>query len=311
MRVCTLAMVGLVMTAGCDEPTGTIQLGEPEAEAPVDSEPADQNGEPSPADTPPAAEEEPGDESTDPPGADTPDEPEIDPEIARYDGARLVVDAPEPAFVDADGDGLLHLAGRVVDPAGVTLPFEDLVWTRVEGGRELWVGREGDAAIAFGTWTIEVEADLPNGDVLRATIGGVRVQAPRTGVYAGTVDIAATLNGLGVPLTTSCQGSLVFDVEMAGELIDGSGGCELVFLGVNLTFGLEYDFVGEIANPGAAGDVVIDAGFLGVPLAWGGLFRAGDVLAGSFQGFGIGLLGYSLDLTGEFEATRVTVYTNP
>lgn len=300
-------LLWFALTAGCDNGTGVISLGDTEdpatdpTDTPTNTDPPTDT---TPTDTVPADTTDTPDEPVDP-------TPVVDPEIEQYEGAELIVDAPEPAELDVDGDGILHLSGRVVNPQGATLPFEDITWTVLETGDEVLVGRDGDAEVGFGVWTIEVVADLPNGDTLRTVIGGLRVQSPRTGIYAGVVNINATLNGLGVPLTTSCQGSLVFDVNLEGDALDGDGGCDLVFLGINLTLSLTYRFTGDITDPGAAGDLVIDTGLIGIPLGWGGTFRAGNQLAGTFQGFGFGLFGYSLDLTGDLEADRVTVFTSP
>jgi hypothetical protein len=287
-----------LLVLGACEDVGTIKLDEPVEQiddAPSDGDPTDTE----PTDTEPAEDTE------------EPVEEPVDPEIARYEGAVLVVEAPEPAEIDDDADGLLILAGHIENPAGATLPFDDVVWRLVETGEELFVGVDGEASVDFGIWTIEASAQLPNGDTLRTVIGGVRVQAPRTGVYAGSIAISAVLNGLGVPLSTTCQGSLSFEVDMSGEVIRGDGGCQLDFLGVGVQFGLDYDFNGQVNDPGANGNLVIDTGFIGVPVGWAGTFRQGNELGGQFDGFGIGLFGYSLDLSGDIEADRVSVYVDP
>ncbi len=304
-RIPWVLWFGLV--AACNKGTGVISLGDTEDPATDPTTDPVDTTDTTPGDTVPADTTD----TTDTPDAPVDTTPAVDPEIEQYEGAELIVDAPEPAELDVDGDGVIHLTGRVVNPQGATLPFEDITWTVLETGDEVLVGRDGDAEVGFGVWTIEVVADLPNGDTLRTVIGGLRVQSPRTGIYAGIVNINATLNGLGVPLTTSCQGSLVFDVNLEGDALDGDGGCDLVFLGINLTLSLTYQVSGDIADPGAAGDLVIDTGLIGIPLGWGGTFRAGDQLAGTFEGFGFGLFGYSLDLTGDLEADRVTVFTTP
>jgi hypothetical protein len=267
-----------LLVLGACEDVGTIKLDEPVEQiddAPSDGDPTDTE----PTDTEPTEDTE------------EPVEEPVDPEIARYEGAVLVVEAPEPAEIDDDADGLLILAGHIESPAGATLPFDDVVWRLVETGEELFVGVDGEASVDFGIWTIEASAELPNGDTLRTVIGGIRVQAPRTGVYAGSIAISAVLNGLGVPLSTTCQGSLSFEVDMSGEVIRGDGGCQLDFLGVGVQFGLDYDFNGQVNDPGANGNLVIDTGFIGVPVGWAGTFRQGNELGGQFDGFGIGLFG--------------------
>ncbi|HMV65280.1 MAG TPA: hypothetical protein PKA64_00420 [Myxococcota bacterium] len=288
--------LALGLLVACDG-AGTIKI-----EEPVDQiEPAD--------DSDARDDETSGDtEDTVDDPVDTPDEEPIDPEILRYDGARLVVEAPEPAEIDADGDSMLALQGHVADARGATLPFEDIRWTLVETGDEVFVGTDGEAPIDFGVWTIEALAELPNGDTLRTVIGGVRVQSALTGAYSGGIAISAVLNGLGVPLSTTCNGTLAFTVDMAGRAIRGDGGCDLDFLGVGVQFGLDYDFNGRVNDPGASGNLIIDTGLIGIPVGWGGTFRQGGDLGGQFQGFGIGLFGYSLDLSGDIEARRVSLY---
>lgn len=285
----------LLLLIGCDG-AGTIRFEEPvEQSRPASNDP--------PIDTQPGATDTDDEE---PPAEDT-----EEPVDTRFDGASLIVEAPEPAFIDDDGDAALALAAQVVDAKGDPLPFDTITWRLVETDEEIFVGRAGEATVDFGIWTVEAAAALPNGDHLRTVIGGVRVQGPRTGVYAGSIAISAVLNGFGVPISTTCEGSLSFEVDMAGEVIRGDGGCDLDFLGVGVQFGLDYDFNGRVTDPGASGNMVIDTGLIGIPVGWGGTFRQGNELGGQFEGFGIGLFGYTLDLTGDIEADRVSEYVNP
>ena len=242
-----------------------------------------------------------------PPVDTTPPEPEVSP----FDGASLIVVKPTPAFVDNDGNGTLSLEAWVVDAEGNRLDFPDLVWWVAETRADLYEGNQGEAPLANGVWTVIVEADLPNGDHLAAAIGGVRVQAPRTGIYAGIVDLVATINGLGVPLNSTCIGDLVFTVNGGGDRLTGDGACDLDFLTISLSLSLDYDFTGTVTDPSAQGSLTLDLGLLGVPMSWTGRFSRTHDLTGEFSGFGFSLFGYSMDFAGTFSTRRVTVLAGP
>ncbi|MFM2161584.1 MAG: hypothetical protein RLZZ383_1096 [Pseudomonadota bacterium] len=290
--------VGLM---GC-KGVGELVLGEPTQETDTgDSVPVD--------DTLPA------DPTTDTPvdsGSDTPvdTEPEVDPN-AVYDDAYLEVVSPLPAALYASVDGKVALEGKVYGADGTLLPFRDVRWEVVELGTEVFVGRNGEVTTGFGVFTFEVSAALPNGDRLNTTIGGVRVQHPRAGIYAGSVAVDAVLTGLQIPLSSSCLGSLVFDVGLDGRVIAGDGGCTLAFPIGALSFDLAYAFEGVIVDPDASGDLLVDAGFFDIPLGWEGAFGPTGTLEGSFDGVGLSLFGYGFDLSGTIAADPITPYVVP
>ncbi len=290
--------VGLM---GC-KGVGELVLGEPVQETDSgDSVPVDDS---LPADP---TTDTPADSASDTP-ADT--EPEVDPN-AVYDDAYLSVTSPLSAALYESVDGKLALEGKVFAADGTLLPFRDVRWEVVELGTEVFVGRNGEVTTGFGVFTFEVSAALPNGDRLNTTIGGVRVQHPRAGIYAGSVAVDAVLTGLQIPLSSSCLGSLVFDVGLDGRAIAGDGGCTLAFPIGGLSFDLAYAFEGAIVDPDASGDLLVDAGFFDIPLGWEGSLGPTGTLEASFDGVGLSLFGYGFDLSGTIAADRITPYVVP
>jgi hypothetical protein len=297
-RLAVVFGVGLV---GC-KGVGELVLGDPPAETDT-------------GELPPPDDTLPTDSGADTPtdsGADTPvdTEPEVDPN-AVYDDAYLDVASPLPAALYETIDGKLPLEGRVYGADGTLLPFKDVRWEVRELGTEVFVGRNGEVTTGFGVFTFDVSAALPNGDRLATTVGGVRVQHPRAGIYAGSVAVDAVLTGLQLPLSSSCLGSLVFDVGLDGRVIGGDGGCTLAFPIGGLSFDLAYTFEGNIVDPDASGDLLVDAGFFDIPLGWEGAFNPSGTLEGTFDGVGLALFGYGFDLSGTIVADRITPYVVP
>ncbi len=89
--------------------------------------------------------------------------------------AELVVHSPSsPSFVFI-GEPLI-LSSEIIADDGTQVEFDEVIWTSdLEG--EIYRGREGEAFLDFGVHTITAWAELPNGDRLQATYGGVRVQS--------------------------------------------------------------------------------------------------------------------------------------
>ena len=285
----------LLALVACDR-NATLTIGDPvDEDPPVDTTP--------PEDSPDVVPDE-----TDTP--DVPDEPPP-PEVSPFDGALLQVLKPISASIDNDGNGTLAVEGWVVDAEGDRLDFTELRWWIAETGDDLFEGNAGEAPLRNGVWTVIVEADLPNGDHLAAAIGGVRVQGPRAGIYAGLVDLTATVGGLGVPLTSTCLGSLILEVGFDGDVISGEGDCGLDFLTISLSLDLAYEVEGDVTDPDADGALLIDAGLIDLPVDWeGGFNRDGDLNA-TLSPFGFELFGYTLDFQGTLEAQRVSLYVDP
>jgi hypothetical protein len=215
-----------------------------------------------------------------------------------YADAWLVVRQPLSAAIY---DGEVPLEAEVFDANDQPLDVE-LSWGFPRDPGSLFEGAQGVISLDPGVYDLEVQADLPNGDRLRSTVGGVRVQAARAGVYVGEMAIATFTEVQGQTLRSDCVGSLDFVVPADGESLSGEGGCTLS-LPVIGTIDLAYTIEGEVTGDAVEGEVAFDAFLFDIPLPWTGQFTGDEVLTGTFSG---DLILYTLEA--EVSARRVTRY---
>jgi hypothetical protein len=195
---------------------------------------------------------------------------------------------------------------EVLDLNGEPLDFDGIVWTsdQVEG-EPIFLGKSGEAELDWGIHAITATADLPNGDRLQYTVGGVRVQGRHTGVYAGNMNITISGEYQGTPIEAACVGGLDFVVDMSGEILEGSGRCTLNLIVIG-SFDVDYDLGADVDEDAASGEVSVDFGFFPLGVGWDGEFPEVDHLIGSFEGsVFIGAM------TGEIDAHRVSLYVDP
>lgn len=243
-------------------------------------------------------------EESDPPVVDTEPEPEESDEPVveppdPYLNAYLVVYEPVSASIYTS-DVPLH--AQVFDANDQPIEAEPFSWTLARGAASIFDEAEGEVALDPGTYDLTAQVDLPNGDRLRSTIGGVRVQDERAGVYVGELAIASFAELQGQTVRSDCVGSLDFVVDAAGETLAGSGGCTLTLPLIG-TFDLDYDVDGEIDGVNITGNINFDAVFFSIPLPWEGGFPTNDTVEGRFEGDIV-----IADLEGTISARRVTRY---
>jgi hypothetical protein len=90
--------------------------------------------------------------------------------------------------------------------------------------------------MAVGTHEITVIVDLPTGDRLAHTVGGVKVQSPVAGTYAGLFSVDGTVNNV----TITCTGAAVIAIDEVGQAGDGGGDCIVSILGIDVP--MSWDF---------------------------------------------------------------------
>jgi len=221
-----------------------------------------------------------------------------------FDGATLVVHEPISASIHLVDQPLL-LSAEVLGMDGEVLDFEAIVWTSDQIEDELLEASTGESELPFGIHAITATADLPNGDRLQTTLGGVRVQGEHTGIYAGNMNIALSGDFQGTPISASCVGGLDFIVDMSGELLGGDGQCtvDLLVLG---SFDVAYNLSANIDEHEADGDVAVDMGMFPLSLGWTGEFDEESALLGGFEG---GMMLF--DMEGSVEADRISLYVDP
>ena len=227
-----------------------------------------------------------------------------EPTFPEFDGATLQVASPlsgEILLLDED----VEFEAVILDAEGEVMNFDLISWTTDQQDDFTEQGRTVTAMLDAGIHAITATAELPNGDRLQTTQGGVRVQGLHTGIYAGSLIMELSGEFQGTPITTQCAGALDFVVDMQGEVIDGSGECalNLVVLG---SMDVAYNVDGDIDDDNAAGNVSVDVGFFPLDLSWEGGFQDEDDLIGTFGGT---LLMF--EMAGTIDAHRLSPYVDP
>ncbi len=242
--------------------------------------------------------------------AETDDTDPVDtgPDTSMYDDARLVVREPQSAgfYLIADG---VPLDGEIQGHAGGVLPFRDIEWSVRGSGDPPFVGRKATIPdVPAGIYTIDVIADLPNGDRVSQVLSEVRVQNRLAGTWVGTARIDTSTTIQGTPVNSTCIGAIDFFVDVAGEVVDGGGSCS-VTLGALGAITIDLDLAGTITDPTVAGDIQVGTPLLSSPLGWSGRFR-GSANNRTMDGTFSGTVG-TLQLDGTLDARQVGPWSPP
>ncbi|MSP54238.1 MAG: hypothetical protein EXR69_01325 [Myxococcales bacterium] len=212
-----------------------------------------------------------------------------------YDDASLVILSP------ASGDFLpwseeATFAAEVHSADGSVMDFDDISWSSDIDGAWSINGRSvQDSALDVGTHALTATANLPNGDRLAYTIGGVLVQSPYSGIYAGTLQIDLTYD----TYTFGCAGSTTITVDAYGESVTGDAACLLSVSGYDLdtAYILEYENLDGVLS----GNSAIDLVYTEYDIDTTGTLDTDGNLAADFTA---DVLGMTLD--GTLTATRIT-----
>ena len=222
------------------------------------------------------------------------------------DGARLEVFEPESAGIYFLGEPL-PLIAELTDADGNATGFDEVTWRA--DGVDYALGTEAmtEVDLPAGVYDITAEVELPDGDRLSASVGGVRVQSPNTGIYAGEIAMALMVDLQGMALNPVCRGATTVTIDMEGETLEAEpGSCTLDLLLTSFPADFEIDAV--LYGNAVSGEVTF---------TFAGLFMASFDFEGTlfddtlFSGF-IGELAIPLLLTapadGTFVAEKVTPY---
>lgn len=231
-----------------------------------------------------------------------------------YDFARLEIIEPESATIHWLGEPV-HLLAQVTDPDGILLDVDEVAWVDDGNERTLLDALEGNVELDAGIYDLGAVAHLPNGDRLRTTVGGVRVQARWTGEYDGELVLAieASLPG-GGPLTLRCEGPLHFVVSLDGRdapVDDGS--CTISVLGQSFEGTYATEMV--IYPAGLVRGTVSFAfdtplGAFDLPIEWAGAFYDDRFSAGLEGTVELPFIG-AADASGSLQAMLVDRYVDP
>jgi hypothetical protein len=173
-------------------------------------------------------------------------------DLSRFDGATLrIVEPRSAAFLPL---GATHtFRAEVVAADGTVLEDAgDIAWTSsVDPG---WSGAAPtftDDTLDVGLHEITARAELPNGDRLGYTVGGVLVQAEAAGTYVGTITTGFVLQGFPV----SCGGSATLIVEPYGREATGKATCLASAGGFDIP--LEYSVDVDVSPPQVDGVIQV------------------------------------------------------
>ncbi len=233
---------------------------------------------------------------------------------AIYDYAELEIFEPQSASIHLMSEPV-HLLAEVTDPDGFALDVDEVLWVTDDDEPTLWTELEGDVELAPGIYDISAVARLPNGDRLRTTVGGVRVQARWTGVYAGEVVlvIVTTIPG-GGPLILTCEGPLDFVVSLDGrEAPVEDGECTISVFGQMFdgTYSIEMGIdAAGLAQGTADFAFTTPLGPFEFPIDWVGAFYDNRFSAGLSGTVAVPLVGDAA-LSGSLQALNVNPYVDP
>ncbi len=218
-----------------------------------------------------------------------------------FEGAVIAVRSPVAGEI-YDATQPIPFSADILSATGQRLSFDQLVWSSDIDGADVLDGASGDVTLTPGVHTIVAQAWLPNNERLAFALGGVRVQDPRTGVYAGNMAIDVITDVNGTPITASCLGGLDFEVDVEGREVSGGGACSvsLVVLG---NIDIRYDFNGDIVGDDVFGNIGVDLGFFSLPVGYTAAFQPDGRLTGGFATPAI-----IVDLAASFSARRISPY---
>lgn len=191
-------------------------------------------------------------------------------------------------------------SARVVDADGQDMGFDEIVWS--SDVDDIWapIGSAfDDDALDIGTHTLTATAELPNGDRLSHSLGGVLVQSIYAGTYAGNLTIATEYDGYAF----ACSGSATLVVDPYGEEVSGDANCFLLLSISGFELELDLAYVSNITNDlgELGGELSADVYGYELPTDFTGTLTTDGKLEGGFESDLLGVL-----LTGSLSADRIS-----
>ena len=184
-----------------------------------------------------------------------------EPTYPEYDTAVLRIITP------SSGDFLPYgeqhtFEAEVVDQYDNPMDFEEIVWTSSAASDWEVVGAEVlDGSLDVGRHDITATAELPNGDRLAYTVGGVLLQSTYAGTYSGLFSSSLGYSGY----TLGCSGAATLIVDAYGETVSGDAAC-IVTLG---SFDLDLTYNFDLSNDEGALSGIMNVellGFIEIPV---------------------------------------------
>ncbi len=157
-----------------------------------------------------------------------------------------------------------------------------------------------DEPLDVGLHDVTAFIELPNGDRLSYTVGGVLVQSKFAGTYSGLFTVDGAYNGI----VFTCSGTGTTEVEPYGVKITGDADCLVSILGIDLPLAFLFDLDNaDGVVDGTAGADIFGLFTYDFP-ASGTLEPLADGLSIDFAG-SVPFTGVSID--GSYDAERVSL----
>ena len=184
-----------------------------------------------------------------------------EPTYPEYDTALLRIIAPTSGAFLPYGEQHSFEA-EVVDQYDNPMDFEEIVWTSSAASDWEVTGAEVlDGSLDVGRHDITATAELPNGDRLAYTVGGVLLQSVYAGTYSGLFSSNLGYSGY----TLGCAGAATLMVDAYGETVSGDAAC-IVTLG---SFDLDLTYNFDLSNDEGALSGIMNVellGFIEIPV---------------------------------------------
>lgn len=223
------------------------------------------------------------------------EEPEID-----YEGATLRIVSPASGSFVPYQD-LSNFEAELLDGDGNPIEFDEVQWTsNVDSAWDPNGLVFEDDTLDVGLHDITAQVNLPNGDRLAYSVGGVLVQSKWAGTYVGTFVADVEYDEFPV----GCAGSAILVIDPYGEVLTGNSDCVVSIGGNNLDLSFVFD-VEHDGDGGLGGTVAADIfGWFQVDFdANGGIDLPEENLQVEFAGSPFG----SLNIDGSVEAARISL----
>jgi hypothetical protein len=225
-------------------------------------------------------------------------------ELEMYAGAEMRIIKPQSGSLVHWGE-MSDFEVKVRNGEGefIEVDPDTVVWTTSED--ETWV-RKGtafeDDELVIGFHDITAALELPTGDRVAHTAGGVVVQSEYAGTYSGLYSVDVIYQAIAV----TCVGSALIEVDPYGEAGKGDGGCLVSLLGVDLPLNIIFDIENDDGVlEGTAGADIFGWFTYDFP-ATGALDPEGDGLQLTWAGNAFGII----DIAAKLKIPRVSLDTS-
>jgi len=175
-----------------------------------------------------------------------------EPDYSEWDGATLQILTPASGeFLPYGEDSAFEAV--VYNAAGEPTDFSDIVWdSDIDDGWAQTASAFSDDSLDVGVHALTATAELPNGDRLVYTIGGLLVQSQYAGTYSGTAEI----DGAYTEYAIGCSGPATIYIDAYGEESWGNASCLISLLGYDLD--MVFDWEMELDGDTMEGSATVD-----------------------------------------------------